>query len=213
MPSEPIPGEFKFATLPPTPESLRVPTTTTTKPPTLSAPPSGTSYTLAAEAGRLVATGAPAKLHVKNSALTAKIVASLILEVAANHGDVLTNLKLQKLLYYVQAWYLALHDRPLFAEKFEASDLGPIEPTAFREFSAFVDQPIRLWVRNLEPPKAIRSHIEEVLEVYGRFSAFDLERLARDEEPWKAARLSLENRGSATISNDVMKQFYKLRIG
>ena len=35
-------------------------------------------------------------------------------------GDSITHLKLQKLVYYAQAWFLALNDKPLFEEEMQA---------------------------------------------------------------------------------------------
>ena len=43
-------------------------------------------------------------------------------------GDVITNLKLQKLVYYAQGFSLALCGRPLFAERIEAWQHGPVCP-------------------------------------------------------------------------------------
>jgi uncharacterized phage-associated protein len=46
--------------------------------------------------------------------------ANFLLVECREQGEVLTNRKLQKLLYYAQAWYLALENRALFAEDFQA---------------------------------------------------------------------------------------------
>ena len=42
----------------------------------------------------------------------------------AEVGDVMTNLKLQKLLYYMQGFHLAVFDTPLFDEDIEAWQYG-----------------------------------------------------------------------------------------
>jgi uncharacterized phage-associated protein len=52
-------------------------------------------------------------------------VAQAFLAFCNEYGDTLTNLKLQKLLYYAQGWYLAMHDEPLFDEPLEAWTLQP----------------------------------------------------------------------------------------
>ncbi len=51
--------------------------------------------------------------------ITAAIVADRIINFCHNHGDLITNLKLQRLLYYAQAWYLALHEKKLFQVKIQ----------------------------------------------------------------------------------------------
>jgi uncharacterized phage-associated protein len=43
-------------------------------------------------------------------------------------GDSISNLKLQKLCYYAQAWSLALRGKPLFPERIEAWAQGPVVP-------------------------------------------------------------------------------------
>ena len=43
-------------------------------------------------------------------------IANFFIELANNTGSFVSNLKLQKLVYYSQAWHLALHDKPLFEE-------------------------------------------------------------------------------------------------
>lgn len=42
--------------------------------------------------------------------------------------DYLTHLRLQKLLYYVQAWSMAMRSRPMFPERIEAWGHGPVVP-------------------------------------------------------------------------------------
>lgn len=52
-------------------------------------------------------------------------------------GENLTNLKLQKLLYYAQAWHLALRNAPLFDEDFQAWVHGPVLPSQYLRFRSF----------------------------------------------------------------------------
>ena len=47
-------------------------------------------------------------------------------------GDTISNLKLQKLLYYAQGFHLALNDSPLFAESIEAWTHGPVVPVVYQ---------------------------------------------------------------------------------
>jgi uncharacterized phage-associated protein len=45
----------------------------------------------------------------------------------------MSTMKLEKLVYYAQAWYLARHDEPLFAEEIQAWREGPVAPALFRQ--------------------------------------------------------------------------------
>jgi uncharacterized phage-associated protein len=73
---------------------------------------------------------------------TAAIVADRIVEFCLKQGDLVTSLKLQRLLYYVQAWYLAIYEQPLFQEPLYADPNGPIQPDVFNHFAPFGDGPV-----------------------------------------------------------------------
>lgn len=126
-------------------------------------------------------------------------------------GDSITHLKLQKLVYYAQAWALALLGRPLFDEDFQAWAHGPVVPSLWRRFR---DQ---RW-NALEPVEAahefepeVEHLLRDVLATYGEHSATALENLTHQEEPWLRARGGLppEARSHAVIAKPVMQQFYR----
>ncbi|EOV0291184.1 Panacea domain-containing protein [Salmonella enterica] len=61
------------------------------------------------------------------SVTTLNKVADYLLRFARDHGDLMTQLKLQKMVFYADAWYMALHDgEELIADKFEAWVHGPV---------------------------------------------------------------------------------------
>ena len=125
-------------------------------------------------------------------------------------GDLITHLKLQKLVYYAQAWSLAARGKPLFSEDFQAWAHGPVAPSLFRAFRAYGMDPIPApaSVPRLDPETV--ELLEEVLDVYGEHSARKLEQLTHRERPWRDARgdLSPEARSDAVISKDAMRSFY-----
>ena len=69
---------------------------------------------------------------------TARQVANYIISFFQKKQEPITNLKLQKLLYYVQAWYLALYDEPLFDDKLEAWVHGASQPQVYSQFKQFL---------------------------------------------------------------------------
>ena len=54
-----------------------------------------------------------------------------------DHGDLMTNLRLQKLLYFAQGWHLARYGRPLFDDDIEAWRLGPVVRSVYNEYKAY----------------------------------------------------------------------------
>lgn len=125
-------------------------------------------------------------------------------------GDLITHLKLQKLVYYAQAWSLASRGVPLFQEDLQAWAHGPVAPSVFRAFRGHGMDPIPAPARvpSLDPETV--ELLEEVLDVYGEHSAKKLEMLTHRESPWREARgdLPAEARSDAIISKEAMRTFY-----
>ncbi len=143
---------------------------------------------------------------------TAPNVAAHILSVAREKGFAVDNLKLQKLLYYAQAWHLALAGTPLFCEPIEAWVHGPVVPSVFRQYrhlrwSAITTSAIE--PEPLSPPSL--DHINEIVNEFGRFTGSQLERMTHREIPWITARLGTppDEPSSAVITPESMTQFYK----
>ena len=54
----------------------------------------------------------------------------------------ITNLKLQKVLYFAQAYYLSKIDRPLFSDNIKAWEYGPVIPDVYKKFRSNKSNPI-----------------------------------------------------------------------
>lgn len=117
---------------------------------------------------------------------TADAVADYLVALAHERGQSVNNLKLQKLLYYAQAWYLALHDEPLFTEKFQAWASGPAIPCQYWRFKPFGIGDIPLQSRTDVPPD-IEPVLREVMESYGALDEYDLSSMTYRESPWRVA--------------------------
>ncbi|MBO1345978.1 MAG: DUF4065 domain-containing protein [Hormoscilla sp. GUM202] len=142
---------------------------------------------------------------------TANAVADYIIKFYHDHGELITNLHLQKLVYYAQAWYLALYDKPLFDEEFQAWISGPVQPELHDRFKSYKWNPISEHPEKVELPKHVEEHMLEVLEVYGRHNSFYLERMTQDEDPWRKARrgIPIGEPSTEVISKRSMQKYYK----
>lgn len=128
----------------------------------------------------------------------------------------LNHLKLQKLLYYTQAWFLAFNEKPLLEEKFESWSHGPILTDIYNRFKSrgMYDPIIRGDVINDEVEnylhKDITDHINSVIETYASFSSTQLETLIRRELPYQETRIGIKNdkNSNQVISENTMKDFY-----
>jgi uncharacterized phage-associated protein len=143
------------------------------------------------------------------SVYTADQVADTLLYLARNQHIEITNLKLQKLMYYSQAWNLAFTNKALFGEEFEAWVHGPVIPSLFRRFKHLRWSPITEAVHPVTDDR-LGSHLNNVLATYGPATGGQLERLSHSESPWKDARgdLAPEMPSNAVISKDSIRNFY-----
>lgn len=109
----------------------------------------------------------------------------------------MTNMKVQKLLYYSQCLYLALFDEPLFAEEIQAWRYGPVCPPAYRFYSEFEAQQLPI-----PSPEYIKEEVKAILEevwlYFGEYHAYDLSDLTHLEFPWRKARKGLPSSASST---------------
>lgn len=134
-------------------------------------------------------------------------------------GSLITNLKLQKLVYYADAWHLANYDKPLIAEDFQAWVHGPAIPALYGQYKDFGWQPIiredldegqfNQVLKAFEEP--IKTLLEAVSDSYFGMTAFELERLTHNEDPWKITRegLSDDEPSSKIIDKNLMKKYYR----
>ena len=102
-------------------------------------------------------------------------------------GDNISNLKLQKLLYYAQGFHVAMCEgEPLFPDAVVAWDHGPVVETLYHRFKTYgwqgIDRPIDFDINDYPPE--IRELLDTVYEVYGPFTAKGLETLTHKEPPW-----------------------------
>lgn len=125
----------------------------------------------------------------------------------------MTNMKIQKLLYYSQCLYLALFDEPLFADEIQAWRYGPVCPLAYYFYSKFEAQQLPIPTQEYieEELKAI---LEEVWQYFGEYHAYYLSDLTHLEFPWKKARKGLSSYASSTepISLEDMRLLGKEKL-
>jgi uncharacterized phage-associated protein len=128
-------------------------------------------------------------------------------------GELLTHLKLQKLVYYAEAWSLVLRDESLVSDQFEAWVHGPAIRGLYARFADHGCNPIGPDAAASDPstlPEDVQELLDEVWEVYGQFSAKKLELLTHSEKPWIEAREGCRplEKSSRSISKRTMKEYY-----
>ena len=112
----------------------------------------------------------------------------------------MTNMKVQKLLYYSQSLHLALYDEPLFNEDIQAWRYGPVCPPAYRFYSEFEAKQLPIPSKEflLQIPDGAEKLLEEIWGYFGGYHAYRLSDMTHLEFPWKKARKGLPPEASST---------------
>lgn len=143
--------------------------------------------------------------------LTADEAADHLIALAQQRGETVNNLKLEKLLYYAQAWHLARYDEPLFEAAFEAWSSGPVIPAIYYRFKEFGISPLSVAedLPKLDPRTA--DFLDEISDEYLPFSEWELEWQVHREAPWLNARggLDVSEPCRAELSEDDMRAYYR----
>ena len=149
-----------------------------------------------------------------NTPRTAHRIADYLIWLAHEHGSFISNLKLQKLLYYAQAWHLAVFDRPLFEEKLEAWVHGPVVPSVYRRFRSYRFRNIDEEIEAPGLPARTVQFLHELAGEYLGIDAYALELMTHREDPWLKARGDLEphQASRATISEEDMRAYFKAHM-
>lgn len=133
----------------------------------------------------------------------------------------LSNLKIQKLLYYTEAWYLAFYEKSLFDEPFQAWIHGPVSLTIFQRFSDTKALYSSIEISDIRPDfkteqlsQPIRDHILNVLDVYAPYTGYELEVMTHNEQPWIEARRGYtpDQRCEVNINQKTMQTYYAARL-
>ncbi len=136
------------------------------------------------------------------------IAKKIICKTDVEHGDTLSNLKLQKLLYYMQGFHLAFFDEPFFSESMGAWTYGPVGPVVFQEFKKYKKDSIN--PDNYHDDLVLTDDEQQMFDMvyseYNRYSAVALMNMTHTEGPWK-------NHGIGdVITNEELRAFFLTQI-
>jgi uncharacterized phage-associated protein len=160
---------------------------------------------------------------VENNKKLQKIDSLRLCEYIMMRGGSMSNIKLQKLLYYVHVYHLAWFDVPLIDDDFHAWMNGPVSMKVYEELK---QDAVLYDIVECSPPKddifpldyIYESLTEEqiqvinaVIEEYGQRTAAELRYLTCHEEPWKSARKGYCEGDicEEIIDRELMRVYYK----
>lgn len=136
-----------------------------------------------------------------------EIAKKIIAKTDTEHGDTISNLKLQKMLYYMQGFHLAFFGTPLFEEEIKAWQYGPVVPSVYEEYKRYeskaIDLPEGPVIELTEEEEAV---FDNVYDEYNQFSAVALMKMTHEESPWRSTEIS------QVIDKEKIKQFFNTQI-
>ena len=134
-------------------------------------------------------------------------------------GGSMNHLKLQKVLYYVEAWHLVFFNKSIVEDEFQAWVHGPVSKKLWNEVKNLsvlyseleVSKPEKI-IKDVEE-KLNQDQIDlinDVIKKYGKQSGYNLECLTHNELPWIEAREGLSPNAPSNniISKKTMKKYY-----
>lgn len=130
-------------------------------------------------------------------------------------GELISNLKLQKLIYYAQGFHLAVFGQPLFGDKIKAWAHGPVVPDVWHTYKntgwGAIGKPDNFELEKYS--KDTRDLLDEVNRVYGQYSATKLRDMTHEEPPWKEAWERVQ-RGDKDdeIKHDAMRKYFSTLV-
>lgn len=130
---------------------------------------------------------------------------------SSKENDLISNLKLQKLVYYAQGFSIALFDEPLFDDPIEAWDYGPVVSALYQSYKTYKSDALPTPSNFDESiyPKHIGKLLDDVYCEYGQFSAWKLRDMTHEEEPWLQTYEAGKNK---IISTSLLKSFFRTQV-
>lgn len=116
--------------------------------------------------------------------------------------EFITQLKLQKLLYYIQGLALSIFGKPAFTNKIYAWEYGPVVEEIYQKYKSKGKHPIATPKEIAEISEGLKCIIDTVIEGYGKFNAYSLIELTHEETPWK------ETEKDEEITQECIREYF-----
>jgi len=151
-------------------------------------------------------------------------IANFLLDEAQAQGLEITNLALNKILYFCHAWYLAQYKLPLLSTTFEAWDHGPVIPSVYHQFKRHKNGPIssRATMIDLDTGLDViarasleleeKAYLRKMLAFYGVRTGSTLRNMSHEPgAPWDQVRQQAPEPGMV-IPDRIIAEYFSLRL-
>ncbi|HEX4410895.1 MAG TPA: type II toxin-antitoxin system antitoxin SocA domain-containing protein [Xanthobacteraceae bacterium] len=150
-------------------------------------------------------------------------MANFVLDLAEAESVAVSNLSINKIVFFLHAYFLVQFGKPLVTAKIEAWQHGPVFRELYREFKAFGDQPITTRANRMSPESGLRElcnydfsdaerqFLERITKKYARLSSGALRAMSHEKDgPWDQVWNHVtRSNASMNISNEIIKDWYE----
>ena len=148
-----------------------------------------------------------AKHSRKSHVYSAMDIANYVITYTHSRNKTVNNLKLQKILYFIQAQFLITYYEPCFSDAILAWDAGPIVESVYNEYKRFGSGSIPITYLTtindyIQPQDA--DLIKDVVNLCNKYTLTTLTRMIHHQKPWQMGRIRTTNH----ITNDDLYQFF-----
>lgn len=148
----------------------------------------------------------------KLKTIDAKCVAEYVIAYVNKKGLLITHLKLQKILYYLQGEHLCAFDRVLFEDKIEAWEYGPVVPSVYFAFCSNGALPLRVDGDSIRACDDLdddsKTLVDNMIEKYSKYTARQLVQMSHEEIPWKDHKKAVDNGERPEITVDSIRNYF-----
>lgn len=136
-------------------------------------------------------------------------VANYLLYIMGDAFSDLTNMKINKLLYFAQGHYLQKYGKPLFEDEIEAWSHGPVVPEVYATYKPYRSRPIPSYdpSKMVEMPKDAEDVLFAVARKYGNYTASALRNKTHVVgSPW--SQTYQKNKPHAKIPQPMIQRYF-----
>ncbi len=134
-------------------------------------------------------------------------IAEYVIKKCNDQGKGISNLKLQKILYFIQAEFLVRNGKPIFRDPIEAWDFGPVVPSVYRRYRIYGGASIPYYDGEIDFPfkSKDRAIMDEIINSCVDLSASQLVEMTHKQDPWRDAYKDYRGK---IISNESIKAYF-----
>lgn len=140
-------------------------------------------------------------------------IANAFLAKAREKGTALTNMQVQKLVYFAHGFNLALRDEPLISDEIKAWNFGPVIPPLYNDLKCYGNGVVQAPIEPEKfpvPPAAdlfTSGLVSKIFDLYGHVSGTRLSAATHKEgSPWETVYKQAK---FSAIPNDLIKSYFR----